>query len=60
MNCAKSHGESTTNKVVFHPIKSVMDDTIANPATFPEWGEMLPFCGVCCVAHSLFVSSRSI
>jgi hypothetical protein len=43
MNCGKSHGESTTNKVVFHPIKSVMDDTIANPATFPEWGECFLF-----------------
>jgi hypothetical protein len=47
--------ENAANKVAFAPIKAVMKDTIANSSTFPEWDDMIPFFGVCCVANSLFV-----
>jgi hypothetical protein len=53
---SKVYVENTANRVAFEPIKAVMNGSIASSATFPEFGEMIPFFGVCCIANSLYVS----
>jgi hypothetical protein len=50
--------QTKTNTMAMKPMKTSVDSALGSPDDFPQWENLLPCIGCCCVVQSIYVSEQ--